>query len=89
MPVLESLGADAVYLVYMPRSSRFICFEHAVQRLEERSQPAWDEDDDGVGVPLEGLDERVVFVAVEVVQHQDACALLDDCLLYTSPSPRD
>ena len=67
--------ARAVYLlgVHAPQQPLHLLVERAVQRLEVRSQPAWDEDDDGVGVPLEGLDERVVFV----------------CLLYTSPSPRD
>ena len=46
--------------------------------MEERSQPARDEDDDGVCLPLEVGDETFAFVALEVVQYQDAGALLDD-----------
>ena len=57
--------ARAVYLlgVHAPQQPLHLLVEHAVQRLDERSQTAWDEDDDGVGVLLEGLNERVVIIA--------------------------
>ena len=81
LPVLRSAiddrrrGVGGVLALHQPLH---LLVEHAIQRLEERSQLTWDEDDDGVRPPLEVGNEIFVSVALEVVQYQDAWALLDD-----------
>ena len=50
-----------------PGQPLHLLIEHAIQRLEERSQPTWNEDDDGVRPPLEVGNEIFVSVALEVV----------------------
>ena len=72
--------------VLPPHQPLHLLVEHAVQRPEERSQPAWDQDDDGVA-PLEVGDESSVSVALEVVQHQDAPALLYDAAVVGAQLP--
>ena len=73
--------------VLPPHQPLHLLVEHAVQRLEERSQPAWNQDDDGAA-PLEEVgDESFVSVALEVVQHQDAPALLYDAAVAGSQLP--
>ena len=63
--------------VLAPHRPLHLLVEHETQRLEERSQPTWDEDDDGISPPLEVGNEIFVSVALEVVQYEDALALLD------------
>ena len=61
--------------------------EHAIQRLEERSQPNSDEDDDSVRPPLEVGNEILVSLALEVVEYQDVKALFDDASVVRTELP--
>ena len=61
--------------------------EHAVQRLEERSQPSRDQDDGGVSSFQEVIDETLVSVVLEVVQHQNTFGLLDDTSVVGAQLP--
>ena len=70
-----------------PHHPLHLLVEHAIQRLEERSQLTWDEDDDGVRPPLEVGNEIFVSVALEVVQYQDTWALLDDSSVVRTELP--
>ena len=49
--------------VLAPHQPLHLLVEHAIQRLEERSQPTWDEDGDGVHPPFEVGNEIFVSVA--------------------------
>ena len=72
--------------VLAPHQPLHLLGEHAIQRLEERSQPTWEEDD-GVRPPLEVGNEISVLVALEVVQYQDAWALFDDASVVRTELP--
>ena len=76
-------GVNGVLTPYQPLH---LLVEHAIQRLEERSQPAWDQDDDSFCSPQEVGDD-FVSVAPEVIQHQDAWALLDDASVVGAKLP--
>ena len=58
--------------VLAPHQPLHLLVEHAIQRLEERSQPTWHEDDDGVRPPLVVGNKIFVSMALEVVQYQDS-----------------
>ena len=70
-----------------PHQPLHLLVEHAIQRLEERGQLTWDEDDDDVRPPLEVGNEIFVSVALEVVQYQDTWALLDDSSVVRTELP--